>query len=402
MDASVNNEGRLYILSEYVDSERNSTGYYWAKIIEGFAGVPGGVNVISTRTSIRLCPPRDQVRYIEMGDQRGYQKNKLISRILGQLSLSLSLCMAVARHVRRGDVLFSGTNPAFAVIFIALLKRVLGFRWVLLVHDVFPENLVPAGILKPRSPAYMVLKLLFDAIYRQADCLVAIGRDMQGMLEAKTKGIVEVAFIPNWVDASDLRAGAPTPQSRSGIQRNFQFFGNMGRVQGLDTLLEAIRRLQASNVRFTFIGSGASEHLVQEFVDANQGLPVEKHPPLPFSQNSAALFDCDVAIISLRQGMRGLAVPSKAYFSMAADKPLFVIGDAGSELHEVIRENPEIGWFCAAGDVDGICAALRTAMTADLAALRGRPLSLATTVYSYESAMEKYRSLVAKLRTQNA
>jgi glycosyltransferase involved in cell wall biosynthesis len=398
MKRTAESVGRVFILSEYVDAVRNSTGYYWAKIIHGLADLPGGVRVISTRTSARLCPARDHVGYVEVNDSRGYQKDRVVSRILGQLTLSFGFCVAVLRNVRRGDVVFSGTNPAFVVIFIALLKQVVGFRWVLLVHDVFPENLVPAGIIKRNSVGYALLKTIFDAVYRRADRLIAIGRDMQLLLSEKTRGAVEVAYIPNWVDSIEVTQATPTPNARSSGQKVFQFFGNMGRVQGLETLLEAIRELRPLTARFTFVGGGASESVVRSFIEANPELPIEMAPPVPFSRNNEALFACDIAIISLRTGMRGLAVPSKTYFSMAADKPVFVIGDAGSELHELMREHTDIGWFCEAGNVESIRASLQQAIDSDLGAMHGRPRLLAQTIYSYEAAMEKYRGIIARLR----
>ncbi|MGY0522940.1 glycosyltransferase family 4 protein, partial [Pseudomonas aeruginosa] len=66
----------------------------------------------------------------------------------------------------------SGTNPALLLMTFPLLRYALGFKWVLLVHDVFPENLVPAGVLKKDSIAYRLVRRLFSFIYSSADRLV--------------------------------------------------------------------------------------------------------------------------------------------------------------------------------------------------------------------------------------
>jgi hypothetical protein len=70
--------------------------------------------------------------------------------------------------------------------------------------------------------------------------------------------------------------------------------------------------------------------------------------------------------------MKGLGVPSKAYFSLAADRPILYIGDEGSELHLMIQANPELGWFCKSADP--------TALAATITAICETPQSLPTGV----------------------
>jgi glycosyltransferase involved in cell wall biosynthesis len=132
----------------------------------------------------------------------------------------------------------------------------------------------------------------------------------------------------------------------------FQFFGNFGRVQGIGYLLSAIERVKNKNAKFLFIGGGASNLEIEEFIKDHPNIEIFKKPSLPFKQNHEGLFACDIAIISLAPGMFGLAVPSKAYFSLAANKKILVIGDNGSELQQLVDSHPEVGWFSPAGDPD--------------------------------------------------
>ena len=85
---------------------------------------------------------------------------------------------------------------------------------------------------------------------------------------------------------------------------------------------------------------------MREFIKKNPFKDVELHPPIDFKDNNIGLNACDVAMVSLAPGMSGLAVPSKAYFSLAADKPIIVIGDHDSELKALIEDNTGIGWYC--------------------------------------------------------
>src|SRR5690606_39248262 len=126
---------------------------------------------------------------------------------------------------------------------------------------------------------------------------------MQELLASKTGGRKRIVLIPNWVDDVGI-AQAPEPRVTTD-KTVFQFFGNMGRVQGLDVLLEAIARARAQRAAFSFIGTGACSSLVTEFVKTHPDLGVEYLPGIPFHRNSDGLLACDVAVISLTRGMRG-------------------------------------------------------------------------------------------------
>ena len=53
---------------------------------------------------------------------------------------------------------------------------------------------------------------------------------------------------------------------------------------------------------------------------------------------------CDVALITLSDGMLGLGVPSKAYNIMAAGKPILIIADNASEISMCVKEY-NLGWI---------------------------------------------------------
>jgi hypothetical protein len=95
--------------------------------------------------------------------------------------------------------------------------------------------------------------------------------------------------------------------------------------------------------------------------------------------------------------MKGLGVPSKAYFSLAADKPLLVIGDKASELSILISEEPNVGWHCEPENpkklaflIDQICSAT------DLNSRSSRR-SIVGLKYNYKNAIEKYSKLISDL-----
>lgn len=394
---------QIHVISEFVDKRTNSTGYFWYKIIDAIRLKFENVTVISTAESSELASTdNDGVTHYSIGHSKKGVGNSFLTKLINNIFLSCRLAMRVASVTKKGDIIFSGTNPSFLILTVAILKPFLRTKWVVLVNDVFPDNLVPAKLIAKNSMLYKSLKYVFALAYRQADKIIVIGRDMRDVMHDKTFGKVPIEYIPNWIDLDDLEI---LPDERSGNDLSserkgkivFQFFGNMGIVQGIETLLEAISKTKAKNIKFRFVGNGSGYKLVEKFICENQHLDIELHPAVPFNENMSVLKECDVAIVSLANDMNGLAVPSKAYFSMAADKPLFVIGEAHSELYSLLNESPEIGWFCDSGNISLISKKIDAISELDLKKFKGKPLETITCSYNYNILKHKYTDLLDDL-----
>lgn len=395
------NNSKVFIVSEFVDNTQNSTGYYWSKIISGLSKRFSNIYVISPENSYdHIKSLSSHVTYIRINSIQ-YNKKNLISRLFGQICQTFLFSKAIIKNISRGDIIFSGTNPTLLLIAIFILKRFKGFKWMILVHDVFPENLIAAKLIKNKSLFYQLLKSLFDKVYSSANTLIAIGRDMHTLLSIKTKKQSRIEYIPNWVDLKDIKLLKRNSKKLiCALDDNkivFQFFGNLGRLQGVENLLKAILLVKNRKATFIFIGSGSEEPLILDFIKKNPSKNISHFSEIPFSNNNVALSSCDVAIVSLTKNMNGLGVPSKAYFSLAAGKPLLVIGDKRSELSILLSEEPNCGWYCESGSpkklaflIDKICSTINLSP----------PLSRRAIVdkkYNYKNAISKYSKLISDL-----
>ena len=390
-----------------MDRKTNSTGYFWFKIICGLSLKLTNIHVLSIRESCQLAmEDNDTVTYIDTGKSTSSIGNGFIGKLVGNIFLSIRFAVKTAKVVKRNDVVFSGTNPSMLVLFIALIKPISKFKWVLLINDIFPENLVPAKLISETSFVYKITKRLFDRAYSRADKIIVIGRDMQDVVSKKTAGNVPIEYIPNWIDLQDIY-GAQGDNSYQNYEKVydrkvvFQFFGNMGVVQGLDIILDAISETKCRDAKFKFIGSGSGVSLVEQYIRDNPQVDVELLPPIPFNENVTALSECDVALVSLAPGMNGLAVPSKAYFSLAADKPILVIGEPNGELELLIKDNPKIGWFCDSRDRLLISKKIDEISELDFSELQGCPRDVIKNLYSFQTASDRYVRLIKDMLNEN-
>ena len=344
---------RIIIATEYVEESQNSTGYFWSRIILGLKTEGFDVAVLEQRSLNKFHLLQDN--------------SKILKRIFKQLIIAADLANQIYRTIRGNSIVFTGTNPTIFLCLMPIVKKIFNVKWVLLVHDVFPDNLLAAGLIKKNNPIFKITSNYFSWVYSAPDKLICIGRDMQALMCQKTKGKAKTVFVPNWANGDDV-----FPLVRSelnffniyGWENHvvFQFFGNIGRVQGVENLLQAIRLVTAKNAAFVFIGDGALVPSVLKFIENNPTKEIKFLGSMPMDQKNEVLSLCDVALVSLEVGMLGLGVPSKSYFSLAAGKPLLAAVDAESEIGLMLNEFP-VGWRCDSGSpyqlanlIDEICA----------------------------------------------
>lgn len=346
---------KIWIVSEYYYPIVTSTGYYITEIAEYLATKKSNVNVICTDAKYN---EKDDFDFIESEIRKGVKiqriksgnidKNNFVYRIIRLFYSSILLAIRVFRVSKKDDEVLIVTNPAFLVLLMPFVKLFKGIDYKILVHDIFPENLVAIGKVKSTSFFYKILKIIYDYSYSKADVCIAIGRDMKEVLLRKIKSSSEIIVIPNWSDIDDV---FPVDKRETKLINKyelknkfiFQFAGNLGHAQGLDNIIEAIKLVKNENIHFLFVGSGAMETNIRDFIESNSLKNITQVGFQNRSEQNDFLNACDVAIVTLSDGMYGLGVPSKSYNIMASGKPILVIAHERSEISLCVKENG-IGW----------------------------------------------------------
>ena len=385
----------LYIASQYIHSDQNTTGVYFSTIIKHFQNLYPLLDVIDSEPLFTFGL-KEEAYFSNTST-----KNKLTTRIFSQIMIAFRMLIKIIRRLRKGDVLVTGTNPTFLLPLIAILVKVIRFKWCLILHDVFPDNALAARILKEKSILYRIIDYVFTWTYRSSDKLIVIGRDMTDIASKKGVADENIILIPNWASPEEV---IHTTKNESSLIKNlkwedkivFQFFGNIGRLQGIEYILDAIALTKNTNLAFLFIGGGAAVDNVKNFIANNSDRTVHYHGPLPLEMKNIGLASCDVALVSLESGMTGLGVPSKSYFSMAADRPILAIMDKDAEISRVVLEEG-IGWHTGTQDAAALALLMDSISNDDILALKGKPRKVLIEKYSEECAMHKYVDCITQL-----
>jgi glycosyltransferase involved in cell wall biosynthesis len=271
---------------------------------------------------------------------RNWDKNKLIFRIIRLGLLTIKLGIKLLNKAETGDKVVMVTNPAPLLLFVAQICKWKKLKLVIIVHDVFPENLKAANIIKGEGFLYKILLCLFNKSYNSANLLIVLGRDMKKMLASKTNlPNRSIKIIENWSDTHNIY---PIDQFQDGTIK-LQFAGNFGRVQGLLELIKAIHKADNPNITIEFLGNGTVLSKMKDYVHNHKLASVAILPSFSRSEQLMVLNKCDIGIVSLASGMAGLGVPSKTYNILAAGKPILFIGDMNSEIAILVKQN-HIGW----------------------------------------------------------
>lgn len=323
----------LWIVTELFPPDETSTSYILGQIANAMAKkyqvkIICGPEIYDKRKKLdennHFC--LDKSIEVFRANGADLDKNTTKGKALSFLLMSKRMISLVKQHVRKDDKVLMVTNPAPLVVLLSRLKKKVGFELNILVHDVFPENTKPAGL---KLPLYGMIKHVFDKAYSRADQLIALGRDMKDVLEKKvlnsSENIPKITIIENWADINGIKSQS-MPQGKIVLE----YAGNIGRVQGLDKVIEQL----PESVDFHIYGTGSMEETLKKMNHPR----VFFHGPYFRSQQNEVLAACHIALVTLQEGMYGLGVPSKTYNILASARPILFFGPKNSEIDLLVRE----------------------------------------------------------------
>ncbi len=327
-----------------------------------------------------------------------YDKNKLRARALRLFSTSFKLGILLWRNSKKDDDILIVTNPAPFLIIASIIRKIRGFNLNILVHDVFPENAVAAGVIKSnKNLAYKIVRYLFSKAYQSSDNIIVLGRDMKEIFEEKFKRKrrkPNIRIIENWADP--LPANFNSKQNTDNTIR-ILYAGNIGRCQGLEHFLKIYKKAANPNVQFLLRGGGAIvPEIKKSIVESDSKIILGG--TYSRDEQFEILSECDIALVTLADGMYGLGVPSKSYNIMAAGKPILFIGDPTSEIALTIKEK-NLGYIFDTLDEAGLEAWLSTLSAkcrSDFEIKGANALKAAATDYSEKMILSKYSNLFSK------
>lgn len=288
------------------------------------------------------------------------------------------------------------SNPPVLPIVPIRAKKKYGTKFVFVAYDVYPEVAYASKALAPGSMISKIMNWINKRLYRAADCVVALTDEMKEFLLVNRPELSRerVVTIANWAHEKESRPDHEAYE-RFGYQDGqfiVSYFGNMGTVQDVETMMEAAELLKDDDrVRFLIAGHGNKKDAVEARI-RDKGL--QNVQLLSFLtgkdfQQAVAISSC--GIVSLEKGVMGTCAPSKYYSYLQGGQPVLAVVEKDSYLSAEV-EKEQIGHGVEIGDGAGLRDAI-VAMVEDpgeCAEMGKRARKLYEERYAYEAAMEKY------------
>ena len=265
-------------------------------------------------------------------------RSKLAARLFQFIAYQVGATGAGLR--RDFDVLLTHT-PALEVwlpfVYFSTLRRK---PVVYSVHDIFPEVGIRLGIFRSRWVVQSVGWLERYCLKRARRVRILSKSFAPDLLK---KGVPDskLVLIYDWVDTEAVR---PLPRENSFAAESdligrfvVLYAGNIGLVQGLDTVVEAARLLADDpEVCFAFVGDGAGRNELREKTRQLGLNGVRFVSYQPRERMSEVFATGDISLVTLRKGTGFGALPSKTYQIFSSGRPVIASVDEHSDTWDLI------------------------------------------------------------------
>jgi glycosyltransferase involved in cell wall biosynthesis len=365
----------IVILNQYYVPDVASTGHLLHELAQALAESGHRVQVLTCRPSygpratwqpVPLREVRDGVTVRRLLTTR-LSKDRLLGRLLNSMTFLMPLGVRVLLTSRPDRVYLYTTNPPFQGIVGAAVSLVRRHRYVLLLHDAYPQLAVWVGTLRAGGIIERVWHALNRITYRRAEQTIVLCHAAKELV-CQTYGVdpARVHPIHNWGDGNELR---PKPKRESTFAREqglvdhftLMYSGNLGLYYDFETILDAAEQLRDEDFRLVFIGSGGRRNWLAEQIRMRDLTNARLLPYQPRHVLPESLTACDAALATIAKGIEGISFPSKFYSSLAVGRPIVVLAEAHSELRHLVEEHDVGRWFNV-GDGAGLARGIREMM----------------------------------------
>lgn len=325
--------------------------------VSAICGYPGEY-LHNNKSSIPILEEVDtieitRVRYLQL------KRDSMIKRMINYFSFVLMMftkLMKIGRH----KVIVVYSNPPILPIIALIAKWLFKSKIVFVSYDIYPEIAVKTEILNPKSISTTFMKWLNTKLFNQADLIVALSNEMKDeIIGLRNCDPNKVSVIENWATEENVvERDISINSSDSDVKKSITitYLGNMGIPQDLDTIIGAITDSRIKNnplIKFVFAGHGNQKEKLIDAVKVHKIHNVTVQDYLVGNAYKKVVDDTDIFLLSLKNELAGLAVPSKFYTYVMMNKYILSIINSDTDIARNSTKL-EIGTSIDNGDTDSL------------------------------------------------
>lgn len=340
---------KLVLVSEFFYPYKTSTQKILTELAEDFVEYGLEVDVLTTKNAYR--EQKQQLKkhevYKGINIKRIFSterdRDSKVGRLLNYITFTSSVFVNLLFKKDYDKVLFV-SNPPLVPFIGYLVRKLRGKEYIYLVHDIYPDVAEKLGVIKKGSFISKIMNYMNGKIYKNAEKIIALGKDMKQVIVNKGIDESKIEIITNWADSrvnfeKEVESSFYNKHNMND-KFNIVYTGNISRVHSIDTIIDVAKKLKNNkDIQFTFVGDGNRKKYIED-LKRNEDLINVQLKNYMFGKEYNNLLNCaDVFISTLQEGVEGLGVPSKTYTYMSVGKPLIAIMSKDSEIGSLVSEN---------------------------------------------------------------
>lgn len=290
----------------------------WSIFVDEFASQGHEINVVTPSPQGTTSDNRPDLLSNPLITISRYPSRRRSRTMIGKVlkhSVDALRSFPVSLSGPRPDVIIA-TVPALPTLVIGYLaSRLRRVPFVVDLRDAWPDLLRESQVLRWSWAEPLVSRCLAFLV-RRSDVLVTVTNGLATKM--RLKGAVNVVAVRNGVEID--RPEMVVPQVPRGDKLRVLYLGNLGRSQGLDLLVRAMKQLQ-DKVTLRIVGQGTEKIALAELA-TELGIDIDFREPVYGAQVLENYAWADTSIVALRSDWPSFdhTVPSKLYELLYLDQ----------------------------------------------------------------------------------
>jgi glycosyltransferase involved in cell wall biosynthesis len=303
-------------------------------VVTGFPNYPSGRLYPGYR--LRLVQ-RERIEGVDVVRLPLYPSHDSSSfrRSLNYLSFFLSALAYLLIRRARFDLAYVYHPPITVGLAAALAGMVRRLPFIVDVQDLWPDTLAATGMAGARL--MRLVGGLCALVYWRSSAIVAQSEGIRAALIDRGVPAEKLITIHNWANAEPQNDGRPAPL----VPHRFVvvYGGNLGKAQGLGTVLEAAARLRDSrpDILIQLYGDGVEASALRAEARALDLRNLEFHAQIGKEEINEVFARADALLVHLTaHPLFTITVPSKIQAYLATGRPIAagIAGEAARLLAE--------------------------------------------------------------------